>query len=339
MSPKRGAKLKIKTANTGSYPRVGDEKGQMRLREAYHDWEVGDISDEEMGEVYRDYTKEVIREQEEAGLDVVTDGLIRWYDPLSHLGREIKGCEINGLLRFFDTNFYYRQPVVKGKIRRNNPLVLDEFLFAKEITSETIKPVITGPFTLAELSIDNHYDDFEALVNSFGDIIAEEVRDLVEAGAVEIQIDEPAILGNEDRWEIFSRVFEKISEACSTSQLDLYVYFGDPAPLYDNFQELPVDLLGLDFTYSPNLSELIREKGSEKKLGFGLIDARNTKMEKKEEVVPIIEKIIPEVKGNEVYLNPSCGLEFLPRKRAFEKLEKMVKIAEETREVLELKKD
>ncbi len=116
--------------------------------------------------------------------------------------------------------------------------------------------------------------------------------------------------------------------------MDLSVYFGDSAPLFDKFQELPVDLIALDFTYSSNLVDLIEEKGFDKKLGFGLINARNTKMEQVSEIVSIIERIVPKVKATEVYLNPSCGLEFLPRKRAFEKLEKIVEIAEKAEEVL-----
>lgn len=313
---------------------MGDEPGQMRLREAYHEWEIGNISDEEMELVYQDYTKEVIEEQEQAGLDVVTDGLLRWYDSISHFGREIEGCEIDGLLRFFDTNFYYRQPVVKSELERKKPIVLDEFLTAKEFASKTLKPVVTGPFTLADLSIDNFYGDFKNLVRAFGGVIADEVKDLADAGAEEIQIDEPRILGRKEDFEIFSEVLEKIAAASGDSQLNLHVYFGDSSSLYDRFQELPVETLGLDFTYSSNLIDKIETNGSDKKLGLGLIDARNTKMEKKDEIISVIERITPKISGDELYLNPSCSLEFLPRKRAFEKLEKMVKIGKEAREAV-----
>lgn len=313
---------------------MGDEPDQMRLRKAYHEWEIGNISDEEMELVYQDYTKEVIEEQEQAGLDVVTDGLLRWYDPISHFGRKIEGCEIDGLLRFFDTNFYYRQPVVKGELERKKPIVLDEFLTAKEFASKTLKPVVTGPFTLADLSIDNSYGDFKNLVGAFGNVIADEVRDLADAGAEEIQIDEPRILERKEDFEIFSKVLEKIAATSGDSQLNLHVYFGDSSPLYDKFQELPVETLGLDFTYSSNLVDKIEENGSDKKLGLGLIDARNTKMEKKDEIISVIERITPKIREDELYLNPSCGLEFLPRKRAFEKLEKIVKIGKEAREAV-----
>jgi methionine synthase II (cobalamin-independent) len=72
--------------------------------------------------------QQVVRESRpRAGLDIVTDGQVRWYDPFSHLARHCEGIQINGLLRYFDTNFYFRQPVVSGRIRRREPVLRREF--------------------------------------------------------------------------------------------------------------------------------------------------------------------------------------------------------------------
>ncbi len=327
--------MEILTANAGSYPRVGEEENQLRLREAYQNWEVNDVSDEELESVYEDYTEEIINEQEAAGLDIVTDGQLRWYDPLSHFAREIDGCEINGLLRYFDTNFYFRQPVVESKIGWEGPIIKKEFLKASKVASETLKPVVTGPYTLAKYSIDNYYYNVDEFVMKFAEIIGKEINELSKAGAEEIQINEPKILDdNEDEYEIFSRAMEKISDSNNNSRLNLQVYFGDSTSFYEKFLDLPIDILSLDFTYSPELPEKIAEIGSEKPLGLGLVNARNTKMEKAEDLVPIIEKIVPAVRAEKVYLNPSCGIEFLPRERAYEKLENMVEIAERAEEAI-----
>ncbi|KXA91921.1 hypothetical protein AKJ63_00345 [candidate division MSBL1 archaeon SCGC-AAA259D18] len=325
--------MELLTANSGSYPRIGDGPGQMRLRRAYQKWERNQISDEELEEVYRDYTIKVIREQEEAGLDIVTDGQLRWYDPLSHLVRNMGGCEVDGLLRYFDTNFYFRQPVVVDDLTWKNPAIREEFLFARDVAEKSLKPVITGPYTLANCSINRHYDSFSELTLDYAEIIAREISGLVEEGAEEIQVDDPAILKNREDFDIFSEAVEKLAEAKGGSRLDLYVYFGDSIPLYEKFQRLPVDLLGLDFTYSPKLPDLIEEEGSNKGLGLGLIDARNTKMKNPEEIVSVLERILPNVDADRVYLNPSCGMEFLPRKRAYEKLENMVRMVEKVKEV------
>ena len=109
-------------------------------------------------------------------------------------------------------------------------------------------------------------------------------------------------------------------------ELALYVYFHDSTPLYEKLIMLPVDILGFDFTYNPKLAELVASAGSPKPLGLGLIDGRNTKLEDAGEVARQIDRILPKIQGERAYLNPSCGLEFLPRDRAFAKLQLLGKI-------------
>lgn len=323
--------MKLLTANIGSYPRVGDLPGQQKLRWAYSKWEEGKLSKERLEEAYQEATREVIREQVQAGLDVVTDGQLRWHDSLSHFAKKMEGCEIDGLLRFFDTNFYFRQPVIVGRIRWKEPIIEREFLFANKSSPTLTRAVVTGPYTLAKYSIDKHYEDLSNLAIDFAGVIGEEVDRLSQAGAEEIQVDEPAILKNPSDIELLSKTTEKLASKKGKSRLLLHVYFGDSAPLYSEMQELPIDVLGLDFTYSPQLPDLITEKGSDKDLGLGLIDARNTKMETPEEIIPILKRVLSHVNSEVVYLNPSSGIEYLPRKKAFGKLKNMVSIAEKAK--------
>ena len=322
------------TANTGSYPRIGDKPEQQKHRQAYARWEKGEISDEEFMRVQDEVTKEVIHEQVRAGLDLVTDGQVRWYDPISHIARGLRGFEINGLLRFFDTNFYFRQPVVEGEVRWVKPILVWEFSFAKEISAVPVKPVLTGPYTIARSSINRYYPSLEELVLDLASALGREIGELEKAGADVIQVDEPAILKNPDDFELFRDAIEEICKNVENARLALYTYFGDAAKLYEKFQELPVDIIGLDFTYSERLVDVVVAQGSSKGLGLGLIDGRNTRMEKETEILPILERIVPQVEGGPVYLNPSCGLEYLPRETAFAKLQNLVMIAKRAREVM-----
>ena len=90
-----GIRMELLTASTGSYPRIGDRLEQQRHRQAYAKRERGEISDQEFGRVQDEVTRGVIEEQARAGLDVVTDGQVRWYDPISHFARGLEGCESN----------------------------------------------------------------------------------------------------------------------------------------------------------------------------------------------------------------------------------------------------
>ena len=324
--------MEVVTSNFGSYPRVGDKPNQGRLREKYQMRSNGEVAEKELEDVYRDYSSEIIKEQESIGIDIVTDGLIRWYDPISHFGEDVRNCEIDGLKRFFDTNFYYRQPLIEGPLVREQSIILNEFQTAKEYTSNELKPVLTGPFTISALSINDHYENFEDLVYEWGKILAEEVSDLSKNGAKKIQINEPKILEKPENFDVFADVMKKIGRANEGSELFLYTYFGDSSNLYRKLQDLPVDLLGLDFFYSSNLTEKIEEFGTEKNIGFGLINGRTTVMEETEEVVSTIENLLDFIDKDKIYLNPSCGLEYLPRKIAVKKLENMVEISKELEE-------
>lgn len=326
--------MELLSASTGSYPRIGDRPEQQQHRQAHARHERGEISDEEFERVQDEVTRGVIEEQVRAGLDVVTDGQVRWYDPISHFARKLEGCEINGLLRFFDTNFYFRQPIIRGKLVRRESILKREFTFARGI-SKSVKPVVTGPYTLARLSINRRGDGFEPLLDEFASVISQEVRELVEAGVELIQIDEPAILKNPADFQVFEKAVQKVVAEKGKSRVALYTYFGDVVPLYQKLLKLPVDVLGLGFTYSPKLPEAIAHFGCEKELGVGLIDGRNTRLEKENEVIDVLKLILPAVKSERVYLNPSCGLgDYLPRVIAFKKLQNMVSIAEKARELI-----
>ncbi|MFQ5816797.1 MAG: uroporphyrinogen decarboxylase family protein [Terriglobia bacterium] len=263
-----------------------------------------------------------------AGLDLVTDGQIRWYDPISHLAGKLAGIEINGLLRFFDTNFYFRQPVAQAAVARRGGLVVAEYEFARSVSPKPVKAVLTGPYTLAKSTLIQHepYCVLEVLVRAYADCLAAEMEALAAAGAEVIQFDEPAILKHPADFAILQRALEFLAQHKGRARLALYVYFGDAAPLYEHLQQLPIDVLGLDFTYNPKLVTKIVTGGSRKALGLGLVDGRNTKLEEPAEVAQQIERILPRVEAAYCYLNPSCGLEYLPRSRAYAKLERMAAI-------------
>ena len=145
--------MNLLTSNHGSYPRIGDSPEQQILRRAIFECDRGGKSEMDVRAAEDHMTELALREQVEAGLDVVTDGLIRWNDPISHLAGKLSGVRMDGLLRFFDTNFYFRQPVVTSSLSCSQPLIVDEFKFASSKSSRPVKAVLTGPYTLARHSL------------------------------------------------------------------------------------------------------------------------------------------------------------------------------------------
>jgi 5-methyltetrahydropteroyltriglutamate--homocysteine methyltransferase len=315
--------MRLTATASGTYPRIGDRPEEQVLRKTLAAVDRGEKTEADIEEARQAMVRMAIAEQEDAGLDIVTDGQIGWYDPISHLLRSVAGVEINGLLRYFDTNSYFRQPVIVGEIEVGEPQVVGEYRYAAGVASKPVKPVLTGAYTLAKLSINRQgvYRDVEALCEAIAPVVAAEVAGLADAGADLIQIDEPCVLKHPEEFALMAASLEAARSAAGSATLALYTYFGDAEPLYGQLMELPVDVIGLDFTYSPGLAETVASQGSPKTLGLGLLDARNTKMEEEEEIVAVLEALAPAVATGEAYLNPSAGLEYLPREKARAKCE------------------
>lgn len=322
--------MKILLANSGGYPRIGDAPEKQILRRAIADWEKGTIDNEELKKIEDLVVQEVIQEQINAGIDIVTDGLIRWYCPFSHIAGKLEGIKINGLLRYFDTNFYFRQPVAIDKIKRNKPIILDEFKYAKSISSKAVKVVLTGPYTLSKYTILEAaiYKNTEEVALDYAIALADEIEALSREGAELIQIDEPAILIDTKEINLLKKCLEIISEKKNGALLALFTYFADVKPIYSELQKMPIDILGLDFIYSVHLDEFLIAQGSDKALALGLIDGRNTKLEDMKKIGEQVAKIISSLKLKMIHINPNCGLELLPRDKAYVKLANMCKIRE-----------
>lgn len=327
--------------SAGNYPRIGDAPELQTLRRTIALADRGERTEADLLDAENEMTRRAISDQVRAGLDLITDGQIRWYDPISHLAGKLEGVEIKGLLRFFDTNTYFRQPVLTSKPARQAPLVVSEFAFASNALGHlptpqekagrlAVKPVLTGPYTLAKFSLAQNgaFDRLEARAAAFAEALAAEVKALAEAGAEVIQVDEPAILKYPQDWSVFEQALASLvrarreaEQAGRKARLALCVYFRDCLPLWEKLVNLPVDIVDLDFTYNPKLAGAIAAAGSPKPLGLGLIDGRNTRIEDAGAVAREVERLLPKIQGGRAYLSPSCGLEYLPRDRAYAKLE------------------
>jgi 5-methyltetrahydropteroyltriglutamate--homocysteine methyltransferase len=323
--------MQLIATSSGSYPRIGPTPDLHLLRQSIAQRDSGKKTDTDVGAAEDALTRAAIQDQVASGLDVVTDGQIRWYDPISHVAGKLENVSINGLVRFFDTNFYLRQPVVQGPVVWTRPVLRLEYEMAAKASSKPVKPVLTGAYTLARHSIVEYppyQKDFPTLVLDYNQAIVKEVSQLAKAGARLIQIDEPSILkdASHEDWDLLEKTWNQLSEAKGQARLVLAVYFGDPAPALHHLLSMPADVVALDFTYSPHLAEQVADSRTSKSLGLGLLDGRNTRLEEPATLVKALDKMLPQIKAPECYLNPSSGLEYLPRDRALLKLKHLVGI-------------
>lgn len=315
-----------------NYPKISEQ--DQRLRRAIAAWEDGKLSGEELERVYDEVTQQVIAEQIEAGVELLTDGQIRWDDALSYLARKLEGTQRGGLLRWFDNNFYFRQPVIVGKLSRKEPLILNDWLKARQwANGVSVKPVLTGPYTFAKFCLNQHYASFEDLLFDVTAIWSEEAKALAGAGATLIQLSEPAILFHPEDAQLWSEAIKEIVKGAN-SEFALYTFFADASKVWDALMQLPVKIVGLDFCSGEenrNFELVKSEFPQDKILGFGIVDARNIKPEPIDELARKIEWAASVVGSDRLHVNPNCGLEFLPRADAKRKLETLVSAVRKVR--------
>jgi 5-methyltetrahydropteroyltriglutamate--homocysteine methyltransferase len=313
----------LRTTVVGNYPKVTEDKTCPDLRQAKNRFDQRKFTSEELEQACQETIKRVIREQEETGLDLITDGQIRWDDPVTPFAKHIHGFEIGGLLRFFDNNVYYRRPTVKSKLTSRDYSVVDEFKFAKTNSKKAVKPVIVGAFTFAQLCSDEFYHDEEKIVLDLADILHKEAEKLEQEGAKIIQIDEPSLCFHPGKLKLVHESLKIITKDIK-AKFALYLYFGSIKNLIPGLFDLPVDILGMDVVSKKENMDLLLEYNGKKEIGLGCVDARNTRMEAESELLSIFDKVTKRIPSDKIYVNPSCGLEFLPHADAQKKLKNMV---------------
>lgn len=311
------------TTVVGNYPKIPDLPAPGRWRTAAEKLQKGQIDDAAMRQVEDEVTLEAIADQVDAGVDLITDGQIRWDDAQTCFARRLSGFSINGLQRYFDTNIYYREPVAEGTVTWTGPITVRDYQFARVNSPKPVKAVITGPYTLARLSRNRHYSSDQAFVQALADALNQELRALQTAGATVLQVDEPAICRRNEDYALFADAIRRVLAGISVKTV-LCTYFGDIGDIYPRVLELPCDVIGLDFVAGYRNWDVIARATFTKDLMFGILDARNTRLETVDEIVAAIRKITAVVPPERLMVSPSAGLEFLPRSVARRKLQRLV---------------
>jgi 5-methyltetrahydropteroyltriglutamate--homocysteine methyltransferase len=313
----------MQTTVTGNYPKIPNRPRPARLRQAINRRDRGEITNEELARIEDEVTIEVMQEQIEAGLDIITDGQVRWDDDQTYVMRGLGGVQIGGLQRYLDTNTYYREPEITGAVSWREPLLVRDYLFAAENSSKPVKAIITGPYTLAALSLDKHYASREKLAMALAEELRNEVQALAQAGAQIIQVNDPVIVFHKEDIDLFSKAITRLLDGVQ-AETAVYTWFSSVDGILPRLLDLPIDTLGLDFVSGRDNWEAIKAVAFEKRLGAGIVDGRNTRIESLGQIDESIRRLSEAVSPDRLYVNPSCGLEYLPRETAFEKLKRMV---------------
>ncbi|MBI4313580.1 MAG: hypothetical protein HY594_02065 [Candidatus Omnitrophica bacterium] len=323
----------MKTTVVGSYPKVTEDNAE-NLPGVIDRWQKQQLTDADLEAALVKTTTRVIQEQEKAGIDLITDGQIRWQDLTHPIGEGLKNVKLGGLRRFFDNNVYYRRPLIHGTPAWEKPILADWFKQAREIaqkitqktTEKPLKVSLPGPLTFTVLAEDlrNGRSKPESLLKEMTVAIRKEVEALAAAGATHIQLEEPALEPNQPLLDAgIAAINEVFSGIKATRWVTLY--FFDVTSILPRIAKIQADVLGLDLVTAPQLAAKVGSLPQQ--LALGVIDARNTRAETTDQIRSLVEPVASKRPADSVWLSPNCGLEFLPQGRALKKLDILVQAA------------
>ncbi len=313
------------TTTVGSFPKP------PHIERARNQFARGELSAEKLHELEREATIEVIREQEEIGLDILVDGELYRGDMTTYFAERMPGFAISNPVRSYG-NRYYRKPIAVGPIRRTGAWTVDWWKFAQSQTKKPVKGMLTGPYTMMDWSFNEHYPSREAMAMDLAEAIREEALALEAAGAMYIQVDEPAVSVRPEELKLAIRALGRAVEGLKAKTIT-HICYGDFDVIYPAMLDLPVDMIDLEMANSRyDLLERFRVHPFTKEIGYGVLDVHSHRIETKEEVKQGILRGLELLRPEQMYVDPDCGLKTRTVEEAKEKLKVMVAAVREVRE-------
>ena len=297
-----------------------------------HDLISGDEG-EEITAVYEEARDEVIGVQQDAGLDRIVEGQLRWDDMLAHPLAVADAVETRGIVRYYDNNNFYREPVVTDDLAATGD-VASELEAAADLTDgDDLQAVLPGPYSLADLATDDHYGDEADFLAAIADFLADEADAFP---AVEtLFLLEPSLVENVPDDGEDERASEAIDQVASAVDADVVVqpYWGAlEEKVYAHLLDADIDAVGFDFVSNQddNLYN-IQEYGATDDIALGLADGQNTLVEDPEAIrdrVEWVEGQLPTADFETVYLTTNTETFYLPYAKYVEKLEVLAEAAD-----------
>jgi 5-methyltetrahydropteroyltriglutamate--homocysteine methyltransferase len=295
---------------------------------------------EYLAEAQQDATLLAIRAQEEAGLDIVTDGEIGRESYSNHFATALDGVDIDNPGEALDRSGHPNPvPRVVGPVRRPGPIQRPDLEFLRAHTDRTVKVTVPGPFTMSQQAQDDHYGDPRALAMAYAEAVNEEVRDLFAGGADVVQLDEPYMQARPEPARAYGLAALNRALDGVTGTTAVHICFGYAAIIHDRpsgYSFLPeladcsCDQVSIETAQSRLDTSVLRHLTG-KTVILGVLDLSTPDVETPETVADRVRRALDHVDAERIVLAPDCGMKYLPRGAAPGKLRSMVAAAAELR--------
>ena len=327
----------LPTSLVGSYPQpdwlIDRAKLAGRFPPRVRAKELWRIEPAWLEEAQDDATLIAIREQERAGLDIITDGEMRRESYSNRFATALDGVDLDNPGEALDRSGHPNPvPRVVGPIHRRHAVETRDVAFLRANTDRRIKITVPGPFTMAQQAQNDYYPSLQELALAYADAVNAEMKDLFAAGADIVQIDEPYMQARPDAareygLEVLNRALDGVR-----GETALHICFGYAQLIHERpagYSFLPelhacgVGQISIE-TAQSNLDTSVLESLRGKTIILGVLDLSTHEVETSETVAQRIRRALPHVDMDRVIVAPDCGLKYLPRNVAFGKMAAMV---------------
>jgi 5-methyltetrahydropteroyltriglutamate--homocysteine methyltransferase len=321
----------LATAVVGSY---SVPEWLERLKSDYYQRR---ISASYLREIHDVAIKAAIKDQEVAGVDIVSDGELRRDNDVDYFLARMPGVEIPHLAKAFYADYY--DAVVSHAIPEHNgeesgPMgLVDDFDFTNHYTEHKVKFSMTGPFSLSRKVRNEFYKDEADLVMAFARVMNHEAQALARSGVEVLQIDEPFLAGYPEQVDLAVRAINTVFDGVDRKTLRaVHVCYGNryARPLWEGHYDFlfpavlgaEIDQLVLEFARKgyDDLDLFKRFPVRDFSLGVGVIDVKSSDVEAPEVVASRVRRALEVLPAERLTINPDCGLRNLPADIALAKL-------------------
>src|SRR4051812_49383497 len=328
----------IRTTVVGSYPQpdwlIDREKLAGRLPPRVPARELWRVDETWLAEAQDDATRLAVRDMEEAGIDIVTDGEIRRESYSNRFANALDGLDLDEPGTALDrTGHPNPVPRVVGPISRARPVQVRDTEFLRALTDRPIRVTVPGPFTMSQQAQNDHYPDLRSLALAYAEAVNEELRDLVAAGADVVQIDEPYLQARpEHAREYALEAIERAFDGVTGATLALHTCFGYAAivhekpngyPFLAELDSTPAEQISIE-SAQPRLDPSLLEQLPSKQVILGVLDLSDMQPESAETVADRIRAALRHTDPERLLVGPDCGMKYLPREVARAKLQALV---------------
>ena len=287
--------------------------------------------------------KEVIKDQLDCGIDIITDGEIKRENYIHYHCRHLNGVDFNTLTEKVARTGNYKcwLPTITNKISATDPFLVNEWKSNQSLSNKPVKVTIPGPMTITDTISNTHYTSDEEMGYDLAIAINTEIKRLVDAGCKYIQVDEPLFARKPDNALAFGiKNLEKCFEGINQNNVEkiTHICCGYPdkidavnypkAPL-DSYKKIAkaldsskIDSVSLEDAHRYNDLSLLKNYKNTKII-FGVIKIASSKIETVEEIENRMKETLKFISKEQLIVAPDCGLGHLSRELAIKKLKIM----------------